>query len=189
MVNPAWDFRDQIWPASNFDIATVAIFEGKVEQGMRLAKEVCDNFAEKYRDQWNWTDCYDGGDGHPTANSHYMRQLNLLHIVHALAGFQYDASSERLGFEPAISPPFKLPFLTPTCLGSYIEEEGQIRLELIEGELKLKQLFLPIRKPVSDISLPQGAEWRIEDQRLIVDFKEPLTLSSKEPFVLTLVAD
>lgn len=182
-----WKQMENVWCSASFTIAGEAVYLGRVQMGMKLAKEVCDNYAENQRDFWNWLACHDPDDGHPTANSHYRTVLNLWLLSWGLTGFQYDASSEHLSFAPAreVKSPFKFPFATPTSLGAYSEGEGEVKLSLVDGELKLRRLELAIKGSVSKVRVPESVRARIE-QKLLLEFPEGITLSPDKPLVIRL---
>lgn len=85
------------------------------------------NYRSNLHDQWNFhgitSSNHYGQDGLPWATSHYTLHLVLWHLPLALSGQQYYAPEGRMTFDPKYSPPYRLPFYTPSCIGSIEAKE------------------------------------------------------------------
>ena len=111
------------------------------------------NWADRLRDQRNYTDLTTGCDTLPWCNSDYSRQLILWSIPLALSGQHYFAAEGRLALDPKTDVPTKLPFFTPTAFGTVQlleSERGQLDLDF--GTLEFCELRIgkaALRRPVS----------------------------------------
>jgi hypothetical protein len=124
-----------------------------VQQSLDEAKKIVLNWADRLRDQWNYTDLTAGWDGYPWCNSHYSRQVILWSIPLALSGQHYFAPEGRLTFDPKTDAPTKLPFFTPTAFGTVqLLGSGRCQLGVDFGTLELRELRIgkaALRRPVS----------------------------------------
>ena len=97
------------------------------EKAMQQAIKSLDNYRSNLHDQWNFhgmtSSSHYGQDGLPWATSHYTLHLVLWHLPLALSGQQYYAPEGRMKFDPKYSPPYRLPFYTPKCIGSISAKE------------------------------------------------------------------
>ena len=97
------------------------------EEAMDQAIKSLDNYRSTLRDQWNihgmTSSSHYGLDGLPWATSHYTLHLVLWHLPLALSGQQYNAPEGKITFDPKYSPPYWLPFYTPSCLGNIEAKE------------------------------------------------------------------
>ena len=91
------------------------------KKAMSQAIKSLDNYRSNLRDQWNFhgmtSSSHYGQDGLPWATSHYTLHLVMWHLPLALSGQQYYAPEGRITFAPKYSPPYSLPFYTPSCIG------------------------------------------------------------------------
>jgi hypothetical protein len=92
------------------------------EKAMEQAIKSLDNYRSTLHDQWNFhgitSSSHYGLDGLPWATSHYTLHLVLWHLPLALSGQQYYAPEGKIRFDPKYSPPYWLPFYTPSCMGN-----------------------------------------------------------------------
>jgi uncharacterized protein (DUF608 family) len=131
-----------IWEAGSLDWCSINLYMGgSVKESLDEAKKIVQNWSERLRDQWDYTDLTTAWDGYPWCNSHYGRQVILWSIPLALSGQHYSAPEARLSFDPRVAAPAKLPFFTPIALGSIeLFREGDCRLAVDCGVLKLREL-------------------------------------------------
>lgn len=143
-----------IWEAGSLDWCTLSLCLGRsVQQSLDEANKIVLNWADRLRDQWNYTDLTAGWDGYPWCNSHYSRQVILWSIPLALSGQHYFAPEGRLTFDPKTDAPTKLPFFTPTAFGTVqLLGSGRCQLGVDFGTLELRELRIgkaALRRPVS----------------------------------------
>lgn len=76
---------ENIWFGINYCLASLAIYEGYVSEGLELAKKVWDNAASNILNPWNQADMYSSTDGTYLFGDHYMRNMVIWAIPFALA--------------------------------------------------------------------------------------------------------
>lgn len=86
-------YSDEVWTGIEYQVASHLIYEGFVEEGLKIVKAVRDRHDGIQRSPWNEVEC-----GH-----HYARSLASYGVLLALTGFQCDAVNKVLTFKPAMN--------------------------------------------------------------------------------------
>ena len=111
------------------------------DTAMDQAIKSLDNYRSTLRDQWNFhgitSSSHYGLDGLPWATSHYTLHLVLWHLPLALSGQKYFAPEGKISFDPKYSPPYWLPFYTPSCMGNIEAKEKEEKNKHVEIEYTL----------------------------------------------------
>ena len=115
-------YSDEVWTGIEYQVASHLIYEGCVEEGLKIV-EACRNRHDGIeRSPWNEVEC-----GH-----HYARSLASYGVLLALSGFHCDAVNKVLTFKPAIKQEkFEAFFCCPDGWGMY--RDGKI--ETLYGDL------------------------------------------------------
>ena len=74
-----------IWAGETYALASLAIYEGFVDEGMGLAERMWRTFAEHAKRPWSQTDVVDAADGRPVDGEFYVRNLAIWSVPFALA--------------------------------------------------------------------------------------------------------
>ena len=90
----AFYFADEIWSGIEYQVASHLIYEGLVEEGLKIVKGLRDRYDGYKRNPWDEIEC-----GH-----HYARSLASYGLLTALSGFNYSAFEKRISFNPRIHP-------------------------------------------------------------------------------------
>ncbi|MHC1629083.1 MAG: GH116 family glycosyl hydrolase, partial [Candidatus Nezhaarchaeales archaeon] len=138
---------DTPWTGIEIPVAVHMIWEGMIEEGLRILRAVHERYAS-WGLYWNHIEC----DGH------YFRVLCLLLIPNALAGARYIGTAKKLEISPRVSrSSFKEPVLAPGAVLSCEQEENEgelvVRLRVRLGRLAVNELELFASKPVFEISV------------------------------------
>lgn len=120
-----------VWSGTEYMLASILIYEGMVEEGLKVAKAVYVRHAADGR-TWNHMECGD----------HYYRAMSVLTILYAAQGFRYCAPDARLVIDPALERKRHVsPLITPLGWGELIFEAGKrLSIEMMSGELELLQI-------------------------------------------------
>jgi len=122
-------YCDETWTGVEYSVAASLIYEGFVEEGLKLVKAVRDRYDGYKRNPWNEVEC-----GH-----HYARSMASWAVLLALSGFVCDIPAKRIYFNPRINRnKFHTFWSTGTAWGTYS------RIEKTEGgpvEHKLEVLY------------------------------------------------
>ncbi len=166
---PAYPFpyADEVWTGIEYQVAAHLIYEGLVEEGVRVVEGLRARHDGRRRNPWDEFEC-----GH-----HYARAMASWSLLLALSGYHYSAPESRLRFAPKINRTrFRSFFSTGAAWGAYSQrlQAGKQThlLEVRRGSLSLRTLDLPlpdgvtpprvsfagarIRRPVSTRPLPDG---------------------------------
>ncbi|MBP9000358.1 MAG: hypothetical protein KBG08_08895 [Bacteroidales bacterium] len=122
-------YCDETWTGVEYSVAASLIYEGFMEEGLKLVKAVRDRYDGYKRNPWNEVEC-----GH-----HYARSMASWAVLLALSGFVCDMPAKRIYFNPRINRnKFYTFWSTGTAWGTYS------RIEKTEGgpvEHKLEVLY------------------------------------------------
>ncbi|NUQ00113.1 MAG: hypothetical protein HUU35_09700, partial [Armatimonadetes bacterium] len=86
-------YADECWSGIEYQVASHLIYEGWVEEGLRLVKGVRDRYTGERRNPWDEIEC-----GH-----HYVRSMASYSLLLALSGFRYHAVERRLDLHPKLN--------------------------------------------------------------------------------------
>ena len=82
-----------VWPGETYALAALAIYEGLVDEGLRLACKTWSNIADRIRNPWDQPDVIDSLTGEYGFGDHYMRNMGIWALAFALA--KHDCRVER----------------------------------------------------------------------------------------------
>ncbi|MFH1784385.1 MAG: GH116 family glycosyl hydrolase [bacterium] len=74
-----------IWPAMNYALCALAIYEDMADKGLEVAKKVWDNISLGVKNPWNQSDVVNATDGSYGFGDYYMRNMAIWAIYIALA--------------------------------------------------------------------------------------------------------
>ena len=125
-------YSDEVWTGIEYQVASHLIYEGFVDEGLKIVEACRARHDGIQRSPWNEVEC-----GH-----HYARSLASYGVLLALTGFNCDAVNKRLTFRPAITNEqnFSGFFCCPDGWGIYHQEKlenGSLnrRIETLYGDL------------------------------------------------------
>jgi len=108
---------------------------GMLEDGIRVTAAVRDRYDGDRRNPWNEIEC----------GSNYARSMASWGAMIVLAGFSFDATRGHVGFAPRLHAGglFRSFWSGANAWGRVELGEGQLRLEVLGGDLLLSSLGLP----------------------------------------------
>jgi uncharacterized protein (DUF608 family) len=83
-------YSDEVWTGIEYQVAAHLIYEGYVDEGVRIVRAVRNRYDGQRRNPWNEVEC----------GNHYARALASWSLLLALSGFHYSAPEKRMGFAP-----------------------------------------------------------------------------------------
>lgn len=132
-------YSDEVWTGIEYQVAAHLIYEGYVDEGVRIVRAVRNRYDGERRNPWNEVEC----------GNHYARALASWSLLLALSGFHYSAPEKRIGFAPqSDSGRFVSFWSAEPGFGLYQQErngagcDATLRL-LYGGELELEAIDLP----------------------------------------------
>ncbi len=149
-------YADEVWTGIEYQVAAHCIYEGLVEEGLRIVRAVRARHAGFNRNPWNEFEC-----GH-----HYARAMSSWSLVLALSGCHYDGTKGLLRFGPVLrAENFRCLYTAGTGWGVYTQRvgsefEAELRAdwgEVVLRSLELRDLKLAARVVLDGQSVPFDA--------------------------------
>ncbi len=124
-------YSDEAWTGIEYQVAAHLIYEGLVDEGLKIVDSVRERFDGYRRNPWDEIEC-----GH-----HYARSMASWSVMLALSGFRYDMTKGKVSFAPRMGDKeFSTFWSTGTAWGVYRRRKnpgtGKIteELEVLHGE-------------------------------------------------------
>jgi hypothetical protein len=123
-------YADEVWTGIEYQVAAHLIYEGAVDEGLRIVKAVRDRHDGYRRNPFNEVEC-----GH-----HYARSMASWALLLSLSGYQYDMVKNEISFSPAVKKgEFRCFFSTGRQWGVYSRKKGKSgkvtqKIDLLYGE-------------------------------------------------------
>ena len=126
-------YSDEVWTGIEYQVASHLISEGFVQEGLTLVKALRSRYDGRTRNPWNEYEC----------GNYYARAMASYALLAAMSGFRYSAVEKTLWFAPKLSArPFRTFFSTASAFGTIELSEKEIRVQTLEGDLKVNTLVL-----------------------------------------------
>ena len=126
-------YANEVFCGMEYQAASHMIQEGLTEEGIELVKAVRERFDGEHRNPWNEFEC----------GSNYARSLASYALIPSVCGFTCNLYRGSLGFAPKMSrDDFCGFFSTDTGWGIYRQKAGRYAVELLYGELNVRELYL-----------------------------------------------
>ncbi len=107
-------YSDEVWTGIEYQVATHLIYEGYIDEGLTLVKNLRDRHDGIRRNPWDEVEC-----GH-----HYVRAMASFGLLVALSGFTYDLPQGKIAFAPKINQAdFHCFYITGKSWGIYSSQE------------------------------------------------------------------
>lgn len=173
-------YCDEVWTGIEYEVAAMLLWEGRVEQGLQVAKAARDRYTGNQRNPMSEIEC--GG--------HYARAMSSYALVLAVAGLEYDAPAKRLVFEPRIRPEaFKTFFTFAEGYGTIVQEDSAeartVLIQPLRGRLELDLLRLGCPDKVKpEVRVKHGgADYIVSvgSGRLDLHFTRPISITEGRP--------
>lgn len=108
-------YSDEVWTGIEYEVAGLLLYDGRVEDAMKILAGVRARYDGRERSPWNDIECGD----------HYARAMSSWTLLEAAAGQHYDADSGLLAFHPKLSSDrFRCLFVTSGGWGTYEERKA-----------------------------------------------------------------
>ena len=152
-------YCDEVMTGMEYQVATHLISEGFVKEGMQIVKATRSRHDGSVRNPWNEYEC----------GSYYARAMASFALLQAFSGFRYSKRDKVLKFAPETRKRhFQSLFATADAHGTIRLSKSKLQIEVIEGELDVKQIDL---RPAPE---SESTTWKVDS-----------TISPGKRFVLT----
>jgi hypothetical protein len=136
-------YSDEVWTGIEYQVASHLIAEGFVEQGLTVVRAARSRYDGLTRNPWNEYEC----------GNYYARAMSSYALLGALSGFRYSAVEQKLWFGPRLQTrPFQIFFSTASGFGQIRLGQTELTIEMLEGELRVKQLILEVAEKSRQIN-------------------------------------
>lgn len=142
-------YRDEVWTGIEYQVAAGLIWEGFVDEGLRIVRSIDERYDGARHNPWNEVECGD----------HYARALASWSVLHALAGFTFDGPAGRLSLAPRITPEdFACFFAAGTAWGTLSQQRSErqqvVGIAVVEGRARLRviETRLPTDSPAQRVA-------------------------------------
>lgn len=131
-------YAEETWTGVEYQVAATMIRAGLVEEGLTVTRAVRERYAGYNRNPYAEIE----------SGFYYARALSSWSVLLALSGFEYDAVSKSMSFDPAFSRShFNCFWSTGSGWGNYMQAAKEIKLEVDYGRLILHRLGYGGRHP------------------------------------------
>lgn len=186
---PTWAsmYFNECWTGVEYSAAAEMIYEGLVEEGLRVVKAVVDRHAPEKRNPYNEVECSD----------HYARGMSVYSTYLALCGYYYHGPKGVLGFAPKMTPEkFKAAFTAAEGWGSFEQKVSakslDARVSILWGQLMLSEFRLDpgkhsrTRVEATVAGKPVEASIEPKGGSIAVRFTKPITIRTNEVLTIRL---
>lgn len=172
-------YSDEVWSGTEYQVATSLIFADLVDEGLKITEGVRSR--------------YNGANRNPFAEiesgRYYARAMSSWGVYQAMAGYQYDATKDRMKFSPAEDVmPVRFFWSAETGWGTLEVSRAKIGLTCIHGTLDLDELVLEGRSffVLREFVPTHDVEVSYNHRALFIEFNRGLTLQEGEEFRMEL---
>lgn len=179
-------YADETMSGFEYQVAANLLYAGYAAEGLALIKAVRDRHDGKRRNpfcEFEW-------------GNHYVRSMANYASLLAWSGFRYSAVEQTVCIEPAFSQEecvvfFSVPGGWGTLSRQYVDGRWQIRIDVAEGTLIIKNFILPASAaPGRGVALVNGerqaATVSVAGQATVVSFSRPWAISASAPLQVVL---
>ena len=182
-------YCDEVWTGIEYQVAAAMLYEGMTREALDIVRGARDRYTGNQRNPWSEIEC----------GQHYARAMSSYSLLHAAAGFVYDAGAARLAMAPRLMPDnFKAFFTAAQGWGSVSQRrDGRTQrngIELRYGTLELEELVIdtshakskPARITVDAARQKTRAKATAADGRCTIAFARPIRLTEGDQLGVTL---
>ncbi len=126
-------YSDEVWTGIEYQVAAHLIYEGLVQEGLRVVAAVRNRHDGVRRNPWNEFE----------AGWHYARALASWSLIPALSGVRYSAVEQSLTFAPKLPAPFTCVVVAGTAWGLLTVTKTTASLAVRFGQLTLREFGPP----------------------------------------------
>jgi hypothetical protein len=128
-------YSDEVWTGIEYEVAGLLLYEGMVEEALKIVRGVRARYDGRERSPWNDIECGD----------HYARAMSSWAMLEAVAGQRYNAAQQSLAFAPRTTPEnFRCFFITADGWGTFEQKiSGGLQANALRaayGQVILRQL-------------------------------------------------
>ena len=156
-------YSDEVMTGMEYQVATHLISEGFAKEGVQIVKATRSRHDGSVRNPFNEYEC----------GNYYARAMASFALLPAFSGFHYSKLTKVLKFAPRVEKrPFQSFFATVDAHGTITLKDNKLQIEVIEGELEVKQIELK-PKPRAESMICQVDTIIGEGKKFVLAFPIP----------------
>jgi uncharacterized protein (DUF608 family) len=130
-------YCDEVWTGIEYQVASHMIYEGMIEEGLRVVAGARSRHDGEKRNPWNEFECGD----------HYVRPMSSYALLLAVSGFLYDAPSATVSLSPALNQAnFRCFFSSGSAWGEIGQKltgpRMRFHIDVKRGDMRIQTLRL-----------------------------------------------
>lgn len=125
-------YSDEVWTGIEYQVAAHLIFEGYVEEGLEIVREILNRYDGIKRNPYNQYEC----------GSWYARALASYSLIQALTGVRYDAVTKTLYIKSQIGKNFRSFLSTASGYATVGLKNGKPFIEVKNGNIEVQNIVL-----------------------------------------------
>jgi hypothetical protein len=182
-------YSDEVWTGIEYQVAASLIYDGWVNEGLKVVEAVRDRYAGFNRNPWDEEEC-----GH-----HYARAMASWALLPALSGFEYDGVTHHIGFRPVVSEKdFSTFWSCGSGWGAFRQTHSGKRIvssiSLLHGALNTGSVSLRVPGPVKRVGVRSGDQdlavhWTVTDGSLTVQMDRSTSLVPGQSLTIDAVSE
>lgn len=166
-------YSDEVWTGIEYQVATLLVYEGMIDEAVTLVKAVRDRFDGIRRAPLNEMEC----------GFYYTRAMASWGLGVALSGFRCSTAKARMEFQPRV-PEGRLFWSMNGAWGTIAFNKEQFTIKPAYGSLSLKEIAYPGIGTGSAASL-NGVELSIKPGENSITF-DPIMLQADDALTVSL---
>jgi uncharacterized protein (DUF608 family) len=127
-------YSDEVWTGIEYQVASHLIYEGNVDDGLKIVRAVRKRYDGVRRNPYNEFEC----------GSHYARAMSSWGLILSLSGFRYDGVDKTLYLTPQKidgNKKMKCFFSTNTAWGVFEYDGKHLKITPIEGKMIVNRII------------------------------------------------
>ncbi|HLU23256.1 MAG TPA: GH116 family glycosyl-hydrolase [Bacillaceae bacterium] len=129
----SFPYFSEVWNGLEYVVANHLFYEGKIEEGIKIIKNIRTRYDGRKRNPFNEPEC-----GH-----HYVRSMASWGAVLALTGFQYSAIDQSITFKNKDTNVFwSNGYAWGTCTLTSDDKWMEVELKVLSGSLTIRKISL-----------------------------------------------
>ena len=144
-----------------YSFAGLLCSNGKIEDGLKVARAIRNRFDGEKRNPWNEFEC----------GNNYARSMASYALIPLLSGFEFDMPNKHIGFNPYITNNFKCIWSLSDAWGNIETSSNKVKINVFEGEINIKSISLKFAENISKLKI-DGKYIDFKFKNGIIYFKE-----------------
>ena len=145
-------YSDEVMTGFEYAASSLMLLEGMEKEAVSCVEAVRDRYDGKKRNPFNEIEC----------GSYYARAMASYAFLLAYSGFSCDMTRGRIGFNPIKDGDCSFFWSVDGAWGVFERKADTVLVNVLYGNIELKELYLPFVNAVSDVTVNgEAVDWSI----------------------------